>query len=309
MSGVSVERDPYTFSFGLQLYIQRQRFSLGQHLSRYYTFDFVAAHCHGQWRHLGIVSHEPQPPQRKNTPGFVTVTTPKPRFWFTLGTMLLSLGLGGMLYFKWPGIAQATLPIYGHISNVTLIEKNGKPFQTAQLRRHIWVADFIFTTCKTECPLMNLEMAKIQQAFQQEPTLKLISFTVDPETDTPTRLKTYAQKFKSIPNKWYFLTGVRQTLHQLAQQDFKLLVNPVAIPESGPHSHSTHLGTAPPDEPEGESTFAPPVSQPFLHSPTFVLVDHHMQIRGYYDSRIEADITRLILVDIPYLLINSSGEP
>lgn len=209
--------------------------------------------------------------------------------WLLLGMVILAVGVGWRLFF--PGTNthsnQATLPIHGQISDFTLTEKSGKSLTAQALAQQVWVADFIFTSCKAECPLMNLEMAKIQQAFLKQDAVKLVSFTVDPETDTPQRLKTYAQNFKAVSDKWYFLTGERPTLMQLTQQDFKLTVT--AAPS---HEHHQH----------GASPASDTVSQPFLHSQKFVLVDQQRRIRGYYDSQVEADITRLIQVDIPYLL-------
>lgn len=211
-----------------------------------------------------------------------------------LSVSLLAVGVAWRLFFQGSSLPvnQATLPIHGQISDFALVEKSGKPLAAQALAQRVWVADFIFTSCKAECPLMNLEMAKIQQAFLNQDQVKLVSFTVDPETDTPQRLKTYAQNFKAVSDKWYFLTGERTALMQLTQQDFKL-----AVTAAPAHDHHQH----------GASSASDTTSQPFLHSQKFVLVDQQMRIRGYYDSQVEADITRLIQVDIPYLLKGASG--
>lgn len=185
------------------------------------------------------------------------------------------------------------LPVYGTIGEFSLLERNGQPFSSQDLSGIIWVADFIYTSCTTECPLMTATMAHLQQELNAQTKVRLVSFSVDPETDTPQKLSEYAARFQARPEFWKFLTGPRETLYQLAQKDFHLPVQALLNPSERHKNHLSH----------GSEKPAPEKSpQPFLHSQKFVLIDGQMQIRGYYDSTRPEEMERLLKTDIPRLL-------
>jgi protein SCO1/2 len=194
-----------------------------------------------------------------------------------------------------PGVSAGELPVYGQLSDFSFTERNGKSFGTDELKQHPWIADFIYTSCTTECPLMSAEMARLQKSLPEQTPVKLVSFTVDPEVDTPARLAEYAERFQAKPEVWKFLTGPREKLYTLAQKGFHLPaqamdVAPQKHHESG-HEDSTH-----------DKTASVPKENPFLHSQKFVLVDQDLQIRGYYDSTRPEELERLLKTDLPRLL-------
>lgn len=182
------------------------------------------------------------------------------------------------------------LPVISQLPAFSFIEREGNALASENIEGKVWIADFIFTACQDECPLMNIEMQKIQDAFP-EGDVKMLSFSVDPETDTPERLRQYAEQFEAGPH-WLFFTGERDALHRFAIDDFKLSVQPLETDAS----HEHHGGHAP----AAEGT------TPFLHSQKFVLLDHNRQIRGYYDSTDPSEIQQLIEVDIPALIAAAS---
>ena len=142
------------------------------------------------------------------------------------------------------------LPVLGQVPQFQLTSQADQPFDSRTLDGHIWVADFIYTTCDGPCPMMSHQMRGIQNSTGATPELKLVSFTVDPAHDTPPVLAKYAGHFKADPARWYFLTGEMERLNELGIKAFKL--NNV----DGSLSHSTR----------------------------FVLVDGKRRIRGYYLS-------------------------
>ena len=148
---------------------------------------------------------------------------------------------------------------YGSVPDFKLTERNGSLVDLAQLRGKIWIADFIYTTCTDTCPLQTAMMAKLQQEYAGKPDVQFVSFTVDPERDTPQVLARYADKHQADPARWYFLTGQRDRIIRLIQQGFHLAV-----------------AAAPVEADQGGM---------IPHSPRFVLVDKEARIRGYYDSR------------------------
>ncbi len=126
-----------------------------------------------------------------------------------------------------------------------LTERSGKIITNRELAGKIWVADFIYTTCPGPCPLITAGMAKIQTAVANDPQVMLVSFTVDPETDTPPVLSKYADSYGADPNRWCFLTGPEKEQFDLIQNGFLQIVqdNSGKPPEPGQYkvTHSTYI--------------------------------------------------------------------
>jgi protein SCO1 len=85
----------------------------------------------------------------------------------------------------------------------------------------VCVAGFIFTRCPLSCPRISGVMKELQQQFAGTSVL-LASITVDPDYDTQAVLSEYAQRFAARPDRWWFLTGGKQQIHDLVQGRFKL---------------------------------------------------------------------------------------
>jgi len=156
---------------------------------------------------------------------------------------------------------------YGSVPDFSLVERNGSDIHLAQLRGTIWVADFIYTSCQDTCPLQTAEMAKLQEHLRDTPGVTLVSFSVDPQKDTPEALSHYADRFGADAKRWLFLTGPKDRITRLVQEGFHLSAVPAA-------SNGTEADV-------------------ILHSTRFVLVDQKAQIRGYYDSRDVEALQRL----------------
>jgi len=102
-----------------------------------------------------------------------------------------------------------------YFSDVVLLNQNGEQmrFYSDLLKGKVVVVNSFFTSCTSVCPLMNSAMEKIQAAFAERvgKDIFLISISVDPTTDTPPRLKEYAERFHAKPG-WYFLTGKKENV-------------------------------------------------------------------------------------------------
>jgi protein SCO1/2 len=140
------------------------------------------------------------------------------------------------------------LPVFGDIPEFQLTAQTGQPFDSKTLDGHVWVADFIYTTCTGPCPMMTTHMRQLQNSTAEIPEVMLVSITVDPAHDTPAVLAEYAGHFKQDPARWFFLTGEQAMLNDLGVHAFKL--NSV----------------------DGSLT----------HSTRFVLIDRKRRIRGFY---------------------------
>ena len=152
------------------------------------------------------------------------------------------------------------LPVLGQLPEFELTAQTGQPFDSRSLDGHVWVADFVYTTCDGPCPMMSRQMRQVQELTAEMPDVKLVSFTVDPAHDTPPVLAAYARHFKYDPNRWYFLTGEQAKLNDVGLAGFKL--NSV----------------------DGSMT----------HSTRFALVDRKGRIRAYYTSGEDGFILRLV---------------
>lgn len=186
-----------------------------------------------------------------------------------LGVCVLCLGviLGTALWLKlgprptFTGFQQKTLKglsIYGTVPDFVLVERSSKTIRLADLRGAVWIADFMYTTCQDTCPLQSAELAKLQQEWHDRPDLRIVSFSVDPENDTPAALAQYAARYDADAARWLFLTGEKEQLMRLVREGFRLSAAPA--PDAA-------------------------TSGVILHSPRFVLIDRQARIRGYYDSR------------------------
>jgi protein SCO1/2 len=141
-----------------------------------------------------------------------------------------------------------------------LTERSGKAVTNRDLAGKIWVADFVYTTCPGPCPEVTAEMARVQSAVADDPHVQLVTFTVDPQTDTPPVLAKYADLYHADPNRWWFLTGPEKPLYDLIQNGFLQAVQ-------------DNRGK-PPDP--GQFTVT--------HSLYFALVDRDGNMRAVYDS-------------------------
>ncbi len=118
---------------------------------------------------------------------------------------------------------------YGMIGDFELIDQRGEPFRREDVEGKVWVANFIFTSCATECPLLSRRMRDIQERFRNDDRVILVSFSVDPRTDHPERLAGYARAFDAGEH-WYFLTGEERVIEHLSAKGF-MVTTPGSAPK------------------------------------------------------------------------------
>jgi protein SCO1/2 len=168
-------------------------------------------------------------------------------------------------------LQQRTVSSYGTVPAFQLVNQNGQSFGSAQLAGKIWIADFVYSTCPGPCPMISSRMSELQKPLEKT-DVHLVSFSVDPEKDTPQVLHGYAEKLQADPARWDFLTGAKSAIYKLSHDGFKLAVS------------------------DGSDEQGIPV-----HSTRMVLVDRHGEIRGYYDAT-EADAVTKLIADTNHLL-------
>ena len=201
-----------------------------------------------------------------------------------LWLVLLTLPIVAFLLTLWLSSSAASrrapqpLAIIGEVPAFSLTERDGRTVSLDDLRGSVWVANFIFTRCAGPCPELTLRMGSLQRALrgiapaQDHAGVKLVSFTLDPQYDTPKVLTAYADRSHADPRRWLFLTGPDQTaIHKLIREGFLQTV----MPANG--------------------------GDPIIHSTYFVLIDRNGYIRGYYDG-LDAASKPHILQDVERLL-------
>ena len=106
-------------------------------------------------------------------------------------------------------------PAEKYFSDVELITQDGQKvrFYSDVLKNKVVIINTFFTTCTNICPPMNRNFEKIQNWLGDRlgKDAFLVSITVNPETDTPPRLKEYAGRFHARPG-WLFLTGKKENV-------------------------------------------------------------------------------------------------
>jgi protein SCO1 len=189
-----------------------------------------------------------------------------------LGAPLL---VATVFFFVWRGqvnhLANRVVQSYGTVPPFQLVNQNGQPFSSNQLAGKIWIADFIFTACPGPCPMISSRMSELQKPLEKT-DVHLVSFSVDPEKDTPEVLRGYAEKLHAQPQRWDFLTGSKAAIYDLSKNGFSLAAS------------------------DGSEEAGVPV-----HSTRMILVDRHGKIRGYYDA-LEPDAVTKLLADTSHLL-------
>ena len=108
-----------------------------------------------------------------------------------------------------------------------LIERSGKPFDSRELKGKVWVASFFYSNCSGACLALNNGIAALQDDLAGDP-VTFVSITVDPERDTPERLREYAAHYGADPERWLFLTGDADEIERVVVDGFKVAFSQVS---------------------------------------------------------------------------------
>jgi protein SCO1/2 len=179
--------------------------------------------------------------------------------WIALAATLLIVAAVGLWKLRFGPGSAAGLPVYGEVPAFSLVERDGRTVTAASLAGQVWIADFIFTRCGGMCPGLTTTMAALMRRLHgSAPEVRAVTISVDPAHDDPEALRSYADRYGADPARWLFLTGEHEAIARLVRDGFRLSIAEL---------------------PPGEREQSP---EPITHSNRFVLVDRHLQIRGYY---------------------------
>ncbi|WP_445717141.1 SCO family protein [Flavobacterium sp.] len=157
-----------------------------------------------------------------------------------------------------PELVDSTVQHIGNdhkIEDFAFTNQNGKIITQKDYENSIYVADFFFTTCPTICPKMTDNMVWLQNQLKNNPEVKLLSFSVTPDIDTPEVLKKYAIEKGVDDSRWNLVTGDKKDIYFLARKSY------LAV-----------------------KTGKPEEMYDMVHTENFILVDKNKRIRGFYDG-------------------------
>jgi protein SCO1/2 len=148
-----------------------------------------------------------------------------------------------------------------------LKDQDGQSFSFDNVKGKVFVAEFFFSRCKSICPIMTSQMARVQDEIKKngwEQRVALVSHTVDPLYDEPSVLKAYAQTHGADFAIWTFVNA-DSAVYQLAQEGYLLSAFPSVDADGG-----------------------------FFHTDQLTLIDESLHIRGYYDGTSTKAVDQLI---------------
>ena len=163
--------------------------------------------------------------------------------------------------------------IWHQVQNIRLVNQLGDTVGIYDVPGKALVVDFFFTSCRSICPALTRNMAKLQRSFNKggearnkidTSVVQFISFTIDPERDTVAKLKAYADRFGVNHDNWWMLTGPKDSIYNFAFEQLKV-----------------------------DKFSEEPIDSDFVHTSRFVLIDKDHLVRGYYNGLDSASITKL----------------
>ena len=175
--------------------------------------------------------------------------------------------------------AELAEPPLGQLPDWSFHNERGRPIGSEQLAGEPYVANFLFTTCPSSCPPLARATEKVQAALQKwrkSGGPRLISITVDPASDTPEALRTFARKYHADPKIWSFARAPYAEMEALVVRGF---YQPLLRRDRKPGTPVTAIA----DKPTPIDT---------AHGVRFVLVDGQGRLRALYEKD-DASLARL----------------
>jgi protein SCO1/2 len=195
------------------------------------------------------------------------------------GTFFILL-FGGFLFVLsfTKGFFDVKLPVMSYVQDFSFTDQNGQTVNGHNLDGKVYVTEYFFTTCKGICPKMNANMKDVFEKFKNEKSFAVLSHTSMPETDSVPLMKLYEEKMigknPQYAAKWYFVTGTKDSLYNMARQSYLL---------------------------DNDKNNNVNIEDHFIHTQFFALVDKQKRVRGIYDglkldeiARLDKDIATLL---------------
>jgi protein SCO1/2 len=197
----------------------------------------------------------------------------KKKTWIYIGFFTVLFAAFYIFLYGTVDLSKSKLPILNNVMPFSFSRQDNQTITEKDVTGKVYVAEFFFTTCHGICPKLNRNMKKVAERFKNENNFLILSHTVDPETDSVGRMKVYADSLGADIKLWWFLTGSKENLYKAARESYIL------------------------DDPQNSSLN---ISEQFLHTQFFALVDKNGRVRGIYDGLKDDEIQKLFndIVDL-----------
>ena len=154
--------------------------------------------------------------------------------------------------------------IYHKVGDVVLFNQHGQKIGLSDFDSSILLVNIFFTSCPQVCPEMNKQLQSVAEKFQNEPQVKFLTVSIDPESDSIPEIAKYAEAFKADFYKRTFATGSKSEIYDWAINDVLLAT-----------------------EQRGAD---------FIHDDRVVIIDKDHRIRGILPTRAETNSERIELI-------------
>lgn len=136
---------------------------------------------------------------------------------------LLVVGFFVVMSMAIPNFTNPTIPPISEVKPFRFTNQDGQPVTEQDVKGKVTAIEYFFTTCRGICPRMNNNLRTvIYDAYKDEPGFQILSHTCDPETDSVSRIKRYADSMGVNTQRWVFLTGRKDSLYDMARHAYKI---------------------------------------------------------------------------------------
>ena len=190
---------------------------------------------------------------------------------YKIVALVIILPLLAFATVHWLESNYRSLPVLSKSTNLEDIDyhfqdQHNKIKSFSDWKNKLLVVDFFFTRCSGICPKMTRNLLSVSKQYDHDPEVQLLSFTVDPSSDSSKKLLAYSGNMEATNSNWDFLTGDKITIYKLARKQFSVTATDG---DGGPED--------------------------FIHSDKVILMDKQRAIRGYYDGTNESEVKQLIM--------------
>jgi len=186
--------------------------------------------------------------------------------WAFVGVIIIVVGY---LLVSSLGLGKEKLPVIGTVQDFSLENVDKTTVTLDDTKGKVRLFYFFFTSCPDVCPITTFMLSQAQDKLQEEgifnKDVEFVSISFDPEVDTVEKIKEFGDRYKVDYNGWYFLRGDKQTVWDLAEKSFKIMI----------------LG-------DNEGNYS--------HANLIALVDRDNQVRQLYNANDTDDVTVDMLV-------------
>ena len=196
------------------------------------------------------------------------------KIFYIIFFIVLALGFYFTLILIDPDIGKKKFPPISYVRPFEFTNQDGQKFTNENVKGKVYVAEFFFTTCPGICPDMNRNMRIVYEEFKDEPGFLILAHTSDPDTDSVSQLRAFADEMKVNTDRWVFVTGRKDSLYNMARQSYTI------------------------DDPKNNLKS---IDDQFLHSQFFSLVDRQGNVLKIYDGLKQSEV-RLMIKEIKKLL-------